>query len=295
MPNFSVLGRRDASATEDAALAALLSGFEPADDLPPGLRPAADVVAALRARPAPDEFAGESAALTEFRALAGVSAAAGHRRRRRPSVVASRLSAKAAAAVAVIAVALGGVATAAYAGALPSPAQGLAHALIGAPAARKPARPDLPRAHAQDRPAVGSACVAGRSGPVRPLAASGARDRPAGHCGPTRKQLWPSHRVRPGCWPAAPHWTRAAHPGSSWSPRPTPSWSPHPAPSWSPHPTPSWSPRAAAVASSSCPTQPDPAGPPFPHRHRPFPIGQHFPHPGKPSRPVGKPGEGPGK
>ena len=66
MPNFPWLSSQDAPETGDASLAALLAGAEPAEGLPPGLEPLADAVAALTARPASDELAGEAAALAEF-------------------------------------------------------------------------------------------------------------------------------------------------------------------------------------------------------------------------------------
>jgi hypothetical protein len=134
MPYFPWPGRRDASA-EDAALAALLSGSGGPEDLSASLRPAADLLAALRAGPSGDELAGESAAMAEFRDRVGVSEPTLPARRRRPSVLSSLLSAKAAAAALAVAVVFGGVASAAYAGVLPSSAQRVAHEFIGAPAA----------------------------------------------------------------------------------------------------------------------------------------------------------------
>ena len=120
---------------EDASLAALLAGAEPAEGLAPGLQPLADALAALAARPASDELAGEAAALAEFYSRAGVPVPASRSRHRRHPLLASLLSGRAAAA-AVAALSLGGFATAAFAGALPEPAQQLAHHTFGAPAAR---------------------------------------------------------------------------------------------------------------------------------------------------------------
>jgi hypothetical protein len=290
MPNFSWLGRRDASAIEDVALAALLSGTEVPGDLPAGLQPAADVVAALRARPASDELAGETVALAEFRARVGVSDPAGQRHRRRPSLLTSLASAKAVAAAAVVALTLGGVATAAYAGALPSSAQRIAHDLIGAPDGHKTAtmtsatRPAHPRPHHFKAPA---ACVAFfraelHGTPAQKAAAfqklekaAGGADKIAAYCGFARRHPGHHFHFRPGCQPF-PH----------------PSWSAYPQPSWSPSPTPtataSASPSPTPTPTASCPPPIHPVGPPFPHRHRPLPIGHHAPHrPGKPSRPAG--------
>jgi hypothetical protein len=290
MPNFSRLGRRDASAIEDAALAALLSGTEVPGDLPAGLQPAADVVAALRARPASDELVGETVALAEFRACVGVSDPIGQRRRRRPSLLTSLASAKAVAAAAVVAIAVGGVATAAYAGALPSSAQRIAHELIDAPQAHKTATMTSATRPAHPRPRhhfkVPAACIAffraERHGTAAQKAAAfsklekaaGGASKIAAYCGFARPR--PVHRFpfRPGCRPMFPH----------------PSWSAHPQPSWSAHPQPSVSPSPTPTPTASCPPPTHPVGKPFPHRHRPFPIGNRTPHrPGKPSRPAGQP------
>jgi hypothetical protein len=100
------------------------------------LQPLADALAALKARPASDELAGEAAALAEFEARVGGPVPVSRSRRRRHPLLASLLSARAAAAAAVAALSLGGFATAAFAGALPAPAQQFAHHTIGAPAAR---------------------------------------------------------------------------------------------------------------------------------------------------------------
>ena len=136
MPNFPWLSSQDAPETGDASLAALLAGAEPAEGLPPGLEPLADAVAALTARPAGDELAGEAAALAEFSNRVGVPVPVSRSRHRRHRLLTPLLSARAAAAAAVAALSLGGFATAAFAGALPAPAQQFAHHTFGAPAAR---------------------------------------------------------------------------------------------------------------------------------------------------------------
>src|SRR5215472_10843538 len=133
MPNFSRRTGQDTSGIPDAALAALLAaGTPPADPSLP-VRHVVDVLAALRAAPASDETAGKAAALAQFRQQVGVSVHPIRSRRRRPTLLSSLLSAKAAAAAAVAVVGLGGVATAAFANALPSAAQQFAHDTIGAP------------------------------------------------------------------------------------------------------------------------------------------------------------------
>jgi len=135
MPNFPWLSSRDASEMGDASLAALLAGAEPAEGLAPGLRPVADVLAALTAGPAGDELAGEAAALAEFRSRVGVPVPVSRPRHRRHPLLTSLLSARAATVAAVAALSAGGFATAAFAGALPAPAQQFAHHTFGAPAA----------------------------------------------------------------------------------------------------------------------------------------------------------------
>jgi hypothetical protein len=242
MPNFPWPGR--GAASDDAALAALLSGTQVPEDLPAALQPAADVLAALQARPSTDELAGLTAALAEFRERVGVLDPSRQPRRRRKSLLTSLVSAKLAAAAAAVVVVVGGMATAAYAGALPGTAQGIAHNWIGAPAAHT--------SHS-------SSLAAGRAA-ARSLSARHRRHH---------------HFRRPGCYVAAPRPSSSpgAHP--SWSPSPHPSWSPRPRPSASvthaplppckPFPIPSSSPR---------PHKPRPG-----HRHFPLPPFNPHHHP----------------
>ncbi len=138
MPNFPWPSRQDMPPIGDASLAALLAGAEPPAGSPPELQPIADVLAALTAGPASDELAGEGAALAAFRNRAGVPVPAHRSRHRRHPLPASLLSARAAAAAAAAAAGIGGFATAAFAGALPAPAQQFAHHTIGAPAPDRP-------------------------------------------------------------------------------------------------------------------------------------------------------------
>jgi hypothetical protein len=138
MPNFPWPGRRDVPEIEDASLAALLAGGELPAGSPPELQPLSDVLAALTAGPASDELAGEAAALAVFRNQAGVPVPAHRSRHRRHPLPASLLSARGVAAAAVAALSIGGFATAAFAGALPAPAQQFAHHTIGAPAPDRP-------------------------------------------------------------------------------------------------------------------------------------------------------------
>jgi hypothetical protein len=123
---------------EIRGLDALLSGNPAPEDAPAGLRPVAEVLAALQASPDASELAGWGRALAAFREAPG---APGTSRRktplRRTTLISTLLSAKlAAAAAAAAAAAVGGAAVAAYTGSLPAPLQKVAHEVIGAPSAR---------------------------------------------------------------------------------------------------------------------------------------------------------------
>lgn len=133
MPNLSLRAGQAASGIPDAALAALLTDGTLPEEAPAAVQHVADIVAALRASPATEEAAGKAAALAQFRELVGVSSNPSRLPRRRPTLLSTLLSAKAAAAAVAAIVTLGGVATAAFAGALPSSAQQFAHDTIGAP------------------------------------------------------------------------------------------------------------------------------------------------------------------
>jgi len=135
MTNFTGPSRQDAPLISDASLAALLAGAE----LPPGsapqLQPLARTLAELAGRPTEDELDGEADTLTAFRDYFGAPGPAHRRRPKRRQLLRSRsLPLRAAAAAATI-LGLGGLATAAYAGALPAGLQRIAHDIIGAPAA----------------------------------------------------------------------------------------------------------------------------------------------------------------
>lgn len=138
MPNFPRSARGDVPPVRDAALEALLAGNLPPEQVTDGLRPVAEVIAALCAAPARSEIAAEARAREVYRAAFSRPPAHAPRRRRRP-VLASLLSAQLAAAAVLI---LGGIA-AAWLGVLPASAQRLAHEVFGAPAAR----PSAPAQH----------------------------------------------------------------------------------------------------------------------------------------------------
>jgi hypothetical protein len=136
MPDMPWQGHQDVP--EGASLAALLAGMELPAGSSAALLPVADALAALRAGPASDELSGEAVALAAFRNQIGVPDVSRQRarrpgRQRRP--VFSPATARAAAVAVAGVLCIGGVATAAYTGALPAPVQQLAHAAFGAPPA----------------------------------------------------------------------------------------------------------------------------------------------------------------
>ncbi|HET7244742.1 MAG TPA: hypothetical protein VFJ07_07880 [Streptosporangiaceae bacterium] len=157
MPNFTWPNRRDVLLISDASLAALLTGAELPPGAAPELRPLAEALAELTGRPASDELAGEADTLTAFREHFGARGPA-HQvsRNRSPRLRSRRLRLRAAAAAAAI-LGLGGLATAAYARALPAGLQRLAHDIIGAPAAgaRPAARPSPAVPEASGQPGYG--------------------------------------------------------------------------------------------------------------------------------------------
>ena len=161
MPNFPWPARSDVSSNEDTALAALLAGTEPPAGSAAGLRPVADVLAALRAGPAGDELAGLAAAQAEFRQRVGAPDRTKRSPRRRPAGLASRLGVKAAAAAVVAALSLGGAAAATYTGALPASWQQFAHRTIGAPTGHE-AGHDTPVGPRAAGPAARGLCTAYR-------------------------------------------------------------------------------------------------------------------------------------
>ena len=135
MPNFPWPSRRDAPEIGDAPLEALLAGTELPADAPSRLQPLSEVLAALKARPASDELAGEAAALAAFQERARYADPGTPITPWRPRCFAP-LPARAAAAATIAALSFGALATAAFAGALPAPPQHFA-----TPSARRPRAP----------------------------------------------------------------------------------------------------------------------------------------------------------
>jgi hypothetical protein len=175
MPNSLQPQRQGEPAETDADLAALLAGTAGAV---PGLRPVADVLAALTAEATAAELAGEARALAEFRRRAA-GPVPSRRARRGAAGLTSRLGVKVGASAAAVAVALGGGAAAAFAGVLPAPIQRLAHDTIGAPA-------PAPRA-----PAPTSRHGRGPAAHGRPADGKPAHGKPAARGGPGAKHARP--------------------------------------------------------------------------------------------------------
>ena len=149
--------RPEAGLTEDRSYEALLSGAPLPDDAPSDSRLLADLVGALTAPTAAEELAGFS------RVRAAYTAQFAPRRhgtalRWRLSVLDNpKLSPKLAAPLIAGVLGLGGLGAAAYAGALPDPAQNAAHRIIGAPAAH-PSKAD---GHRQAETGASSSTPAG--------------------------------------------------------------------------------------------------------------------------------------
>jgi len=222
MPKFLWTARPDASPAEDASLAALLDGNEPPADAGAGLRPVADVLAALGASPGGDELTGLPAAQAEFRRHVVAPAQARQSHRWRPVSLVSRLGLRLGTATAVVVVGLGGAAAAGYAGALPTCWQQFAHATIGAPE-RGPAH--------GARAATSSARSAPRPSSPHPTHQPHSKGSPARHASrhhtrTPRHARVPAvfpflHRGWPPVTPAAGRWPLPSRPAPT-EPVPTP-------------------------------------------------------------------------
>jgi len=144
MPIFPWSPPGDVPPVGDAAFDVLLAGELPPEAAATGLRPVAEMIAALSRTPLASELASEATALAMFRGEVGRSSEPVRPRRRRHPVLATLLSAKLAAAAAAAAVSFGGATAAAYAGVLPAPVQKIAHDTLGAPPAHPAAHPSHP-------------------------------------------------------------------------------------------------------------------------------------------------------
>ena len=216
MPNFTGPSRRDAPLISDAALAALLEGAELPTGAAPQLRALAEALAELTGAPVGDELADEAATLTAFREHFGAMSSARHVSRNRRSRPRPRhLPLRAAAAAATI-VGLGGLATAAYAGALPAGLQRLAHDVIGAPAvgAQPATRPSPAIPAASDQPGYGlcAAWTQAKAHGTRQQRAVAFRELAAAAGGPANVTAYctaTAHPATPPSSPPAP--TRSQH------------------------------------------------------------------------------------
>jgi hypothetical protein len=216
---------------EFRALEALLSGSP--EDAPAGLRPVAEVLAALQAPPDPGEFAGWNRALTTFRQTPPEVSPRPRSRGRR---LGTRLAAVAAAAAVA---AFGGGIAAAYTGHLPVSLQRIAHDTIAAPApGASPGRPATPTAGDPTGPDVTGSAAHGlctayaqakahgnasqRSEAFRKLVeAAGGEDKVAVYCGSVPN---PGVGTPPGhAKPSAPAASSPAHPRHHGKPTAKPS------------------------------------------------------------------------
>jgi hypothetical protein len=112
----------------------LLAGELPAEPRSTEVAALARLLGAAAAPPSERELAGEAAAVAAFVRVRDAGSQPQTAARRR-SMLATLLSTKLAAAAAAGALGFGGVAAAAYAGALPEPIQDFAHQTVGAPSA----------------------------------------------------------------------------------------------------------------------------------------------------------------
>ncbi|MDR0343944.1 MAG: hypothetical protein LBI49_12725 [Nocardiopsaceae bacterium] len=147
MPNFPLSQHPGPGPVPDEALDALLRGSRPLAAVPE-LQPVAELLGALTSAPEPAELAAQEQAMAVFRGQASLPVPfPGPGRHARRGWQSPLRSARAAAAFIAAAITLGGFATAAYAGALPAPAQRIAHTALGAPA---PAASHTPGRHAAE-------------------------------------------------------------------------------------------------------------------------------------------------
>lgn len=136
MPEFPYPRRGGERPLPGVALDRLLAGelSDEEAEAAPEIGALAELLAAAAAPATARELAGETAAIAVF-ARARDTGGRPHTAARRRSMLATFLSTKLAAAAAAGAIGFGGVAAAAYAGALPEPIQDFAHQTVGAPSA----------------------------------------------------------------------------------------------------------------------------------------------------------------
>jgi hypothetical protein len=135
MPEFPFPRRAGDQPVPGVALDRLLDGDFATERTTPDVEALADLLSTAAGPPSDRELAGQTAAIAAFARERDVG---GHRHAavaRRRSMLATLLGTKLAAAAAAGAVGFGGLAAAAYAGALPEPIQDFAHQTVGAPSA----------------------------------------------------------------------------------------------------------------------------------------------------------------
>jgi hypothetical protein len=136
MPEFPFPRRAGDQPVPGVALDRLLDGDFATERTIPDVEALADLLSAAAGPPSDRELAGQTAAIAAFARERDVG---GHRHNaavaRRRSVLSTFLGTKLAAAAAAGAIGFGGLAAAAYAGALPEPIQDFAHQTVGAPSA----------------------------------------------------------------------------------------------------------------------------------------------------------------
>ena len=136
MPEFPFPRRAGDPPVPGVTLDRLLDGDFATERTSPDVAALADLLSAAAGPPSDRELAGQTAAIAAFAREREVG---GHRRHapvaRRRSMLATILGTKLAAAAAAAAIGFGGLAAAAYAGALPEPIQDFAHQTVGAPSA----------------------------------------------------------------------------------------------------------------------------------------------------------------
>jgi hypothetical protein len=202
MPGFP-LSRRPAMPLDESVLDALLTGRSLPPDAPCQARAVADMLASLADPAVPGALAGEAAARRAFARAASpasTSRAGGQHRRQAPRRLPAALTTRLAAAAMACIVALGGVAAAAYAGALPAAIQDFAHRVIDAPAAQHHA----PNPPGQQRPDGSATSPQGRAtGSTKPAAHPTPRPDPTPTAHPTHRSH-PAPRPHPTPKPPRP-------------------------------------------------------------------------------------------
>ena len=177
MPEFPFPRRTSDQTVPGVALDRLLDGEFVTEQAMPAVEALADLLAAAAGPPSDRELSGQTAATAAF----ARERDAGRKPRpataaRRRSMLATLLGTKLAAAAAAGALGFGGLAAAAYAGALPEPIQDFAHQTVGAPAASGDhADPGGQGSAHRNDPASEHANTEQSSGPVGPNATGAAR------------------------------------------------------------------------------------------------------------------------